>query len=100
MLEKVIGYIGRTAGAFMLVGVLGIYINAAETKKPVKNIFDELVEKEVAKIKDTISKRAMPNQSKKVKIRKSFFGKDAGLIGAALLVKENSTYFKNKTISE
>lgn len=41
------------------------------------------------KIKETINKRAMPIQAKSVKIKKATLGKDAGLIGAALLVKGN-----------
>ena len=41
------------------------------------------------KIKETIDKRAMPIQAKLVRIKKAKLGKDAGLIGAALLVKQN-----------
>ena len=41
------------------------------------------------KIRETIGKRAMPTQSKLVKIKKVILGKDAGLIGAALLVRDN-----------
>lgn len=50
------------------------------------------------KIKDTIDKRAMSIQAKSVKVKKAMLGKDAGLIGAALLVKENilSRNSKNK----
>lgn len=39
-------------------------------------------------IKQTIDKRAMPIQSKLVKVKKAALGKDAGLIGAALLVRQ------------
>ncbi|MBL7130038.1 MAG: ROK family protein [Candidatus Omnitrophica bacterium] len=42
-----------------------------------------------AKIKETINKRAMPMQSRLVQIKKASLGKDAGLIGAALLVKDS-----------
>jgi glucokinase len=49
------------------------------------------------KIKDTINKRAMPIQAKYVKIKKASLGKDSGLIGAALLVKEN--YNQHKCLS-
>jgi glucokinase len=41
------------------------------------------------KIKETIDKRAMPIHSSSVRVKKTRLGKDAGLIGAALLVKEN-----------
>lgn len=41
------------------------------------------------KIKETINKRAMPIQARQVRIKKAVLGNDAGLIGAALLVKEN-----------
>jgi len=41
------------------------------------------------KIRETIDKRAMPNQSKLVKVKKTILGKDAGLIGAALLTRDN-----------
>jgi len=40
------------------------------------------------KIKETVYKRAMPVQAKRVKIFKAKLGSDAGLIGAAILVKE------------
>jgi len=40
------------------------------------------------KIKETIKKRAMSVQAKRVKIFKAKLGKDAGLIGAAILVQE------------
>ncbi len=40
-------------------------------------------------VKDTISKRAMGVPAKQVKIFKAKLGDDAGLIGAAILVKEN-----------
>jgi glucokinase len=42
------------------------------------------------KIKATVSKQAMPVQAKQVKILKAKLGNDAGLIGAAILVKENT----------
>ncbi|MDD5291718.1 MAG: ROK family protein [Candidatus Omnitrophica bacterium] len=42
------------------------------------------------KIKDTIDNRAMPIQAKSVVVKKAILGKDAGLMGAALLVKENA----------
>ncbi|MDD5005517.1 MAG: ROK family protein [Candidatus Omnitrophica bacterium] len=41
------------------------------------------------KIKETINKRAIPIQAGLVKVKKAMLGKDAGLIGAALLVKES-----------
>lgn len=41
------------------------------------------------RIKETIDNRAMPIQSKAVRIKKAVLGKDSGLIGAALLAKEN-----------
>lgn len=40
-------------------------------------------------IKQTIQERSMPVQAKTVRLRKAVLGNDAGLIGAALLVKEN-----------
>jgi len=40
-------------------------------------------------IREFISKRAMPIQAKHAKILKAKLGSDAGLIGAAILVKEN-----------
>lgn len=40
------------------------------------------------KVKETISKRAMAVQAKHVKVLKAKLGNDAGLIGAAILVKE------------
>jgi glucokinase len=40
------------------------------------------------KVKETIKERAMSVQSKRVKVFKAKLGKDAGLIGAAILVKE------------
>jgi len=40
------------------------------------------------KIRKTINERAMPIQAKTVKIKKAALGQDAGIIGAALLVKE------------
>jgi len=43
-----------------------------------------------SKMKETISKRAMPTQAKSVRIKRACLGKDAGLIGAALLVRENT----------
>jgi len=39
-------------------------------------------------VKRTILKRAMPNQARQVKIYKAKLGSDAGLIGAAIMVKE------------
>jgi glucokinase len=42
------------------------------------------------KIKETVDKRAMAVQSKHVKILQAALGNDAGLIGAAILVKENT----------
>lgn len=41
------------------------------------------------KIKKTIDERAMPIQSKSVQIKKAVLGKNAGLMGAAILVKDN-----------
>jgi glucokinase len=41
------------------------------------------------KIKQTIDKRAMPVQAKRVKVKKAMLGKDAGLIGAAILVRDS-----------
>ncbi|MFC1708698.1 ROK family protein [Candidatus Omnitrophota bacterium] len=41
------------------------------------------------KIKETINERAMPIHSRSVQVKKASLGKDAGLIGAALLVKES-----------
>jgi len=41
-----------------------------------------------AKIEETIISRAMPVQAKKVKIFKAKLGNDAGMLGAALLVKD------------
>ncbi len=43
-----------------------------------------------SKMKETINKRAMPTQAKSVRIKRACLGKDAGLIGAALLVRENT----------
>ncbi len=41
-------------------------------------------------IRETISKRAMPVQAGNVRVLKARLGNDAGLIGAAILVKENT----------
>jgi len=50
------------------------------------------------KVKETIDKRAMPIQAKLVRVKKAILGKDAGLIGAALLVKDNLSYRRNKKL--
>ncbi len=42
-----------------------------------------------SRIRKTISGRAMPAQARHVKVLKAKLGNDAGLIGAAILVKEN-----------
>ena len=42
-------------------------------------------------IKQTIRERSMPVQAKAVVVKKAELGKDAGLIGAALLVKKNKS---------
>ena len=47
-------------------------------------------------IKQTIQERSMPVQAKTVRLKKAVLGNDAGLIGAALLVKESIGAFQHK----
>lgn len=81
--------IWQDVGEFIGVGLTGV-VNLLNPKKIVvgggvsgagKVLFDA--------IRKTISSRAMPTQAKTVKVVKAKFAAEAGIIGAAILVKEN-----------